>query len=132
MGLTMKNFNVLGVHWKTQFLGGGVHWKTNIEGGDCLKVGGLGQFADLWGAWQEWRGWCFWEGGWHPNAHYGDQTRGFLMDSSMIVSRQEVTFLDISNAFEKVWPKDLLYKLKQNRITGNLLSFITNFLCQRK
>ena len=23
MGLTMKNFNVLGVHWKTQFLGGG-------------------------------------------------------------------------------------------------------------
>ena len=28
MGLMIKNFNVMGVHWKIQFLGGEVHVKT--------------------------------------------------------------------------------------------------------
>ena len=28
MGLKMKNLNIMGVHWKIQFLGGS--WKTNI------------------------------------------------------------------------------------------------------
>ena len=28
----MKNFDIFGVHWKIQFLGGGVH-KKKIEGG---------------------------------------------------------------------------------------------------
>ena len=37
-------------------------------------------------------------------------------------------FLDISKAFDKVWHKDLLFKLKQNSISGNLLNVITNFL----
>ena len=37
--------------------------KTNIDGvGDCLTRGGLAQFADLKGAWQERRGGVF-EGG---------------------------------------------------------------------
>ena len=35
MGLRIKNFNILGVHWKIRLLGRGV-W-----------TGGLGQFADL-------------------------------------------------------------------------------------
>ena len=35
------------------------------------KGGELGQFADLRGkTWQESGGWCFWGGGWCPNAHY--------------------------------------------------------------
>ena len=38
MVLRMKNFNILGVHWKIQFLEGGSR-KTNIEGGNCLKRG---------------------------------------------------------------------------------------------
>ena len=42
-------------HW------GGSSRKTDIEGG-LPKRGGLIQFADLKGAWQERRGWCFW--GW--------------------------------------------------------------------
>ena len=42
----MKNFNIFGVHQKTQVLGGGVHEKPIYRGG-CLKRGGLGQFADL-------------------------------------------------------------------------------------
>ena len=37
-------------------------------------------------------------------------------------------FLDISKAFDKVWHKGLLYKLKQNGISGNLLDTITDFL----
>ena len=66
MGLRMKNFNILGIPWKIQLLGGSSQ-KTNIEGG-LPKKGGLGQFGDLGGAWQEGGG--VFEGGWYPNAHY--------------------------------------------------------------
>ena len=41
-------------------------------------------------------------------------------------------FLDISNAFDKVWNNGLLYKLKQNRISSCLLNNITDFLSLRK
>ena len=33
-------------------------------------------------------------------------------------------FLDISKAFDKVWDEGVLYKLKCNGISGNLLEFI--------
>ena len=41
-------------------------------------------------------------------------------------------FLDISNAFNKVWHKGLIYKLKQNGVAGNLLNTLTDFLKGRK
>ena len=41
-------------------------------------------------------------------------------------------FLDISKAFDKVWFKGLIYKLKQNGISGKLLSLIIDFLSNRK
>ena len=41
-------------------------------------------------------------------------------------------FLDMSNAFDKVMHEGLLFKLKQNGISGNLLNVITDFLYQRK
>ena len=41
-------------------------------------------------------------------------------------------FLDISKAFDKVRCKGLLFKLKQNGISSNLLNVITDFLYQRK
>ena len=41
-------------------------------------------------------------------------------------------FLDISKAFDKVWHEGLLFKLKLNGISGNLLKVITDFLYQRK
>ena len=41
-------------------------------------------------------------------------------------------FLDISKVFDKVWHEGLLFKLKQNGISGNLLNVITDFLYQRK
>ena len=41
-------------------------------------------------------------------------------------------FLDISKSFDKVWQEGLLFKSKQNSISGNLLNVSTNFLYQRK
>ena len=41
-------------------------------------------------------------------------------------------FLDISKAFDKVWHEGLIYKLKQNGISGRLLSIIKDFLDSRK
>ena len=41
-------------------------------------------------------------------------------------------FLDISKAFDKVWHEGLLYKLKQNGVSGNRLNIITDFLSLRK
>ena len=41
-------------------------------------------------------------------------------------------FLDISKAFDKVWHKALLHKLKQNGIGGPLLKILTDFLESRK
>ena len=38
MGLTMKNFNNSGVHWKIRFSDGGGSRKTNIDGAECLKM----------------------------------------------------------------------------------------------
>ena len=41
-------------------------------------------------------------------------------------------FLDISKAFDKVWHKGLLHKLKQNGISGKLFDIINDFLNFRK
>ena len=44
----MKNFKIMGVHWKIWLLGGGSSQKTDIEGEIARKGGrGLGQFTDL-------------------------------------------------------------------------------------
>ena len=40
-------------------------------------------------------------------------------------------FLDISKAFDKVWHDGLIHKLKSNGISGNLLSFLENYLSNR-
>ena len=41
-------------------------------------------------------------------------------------------FCDTSKAFDKVWHKGLLFKLRQNGIKGNLLAWISNYLSSRK
>ena len=41
-------------------------------------------------------------------------------------------FLDISKAFDKVWHEGLIFKLKQNGISGKLLNLINDFLQNRK
>ena len=41
-------------------------------------------------------------------------------------------FLDISKAFDEVWREGLVFKLKQNEISGNLLIIFEHFLRNRK
>ena len=41
-------------------------------------------------------------------------------------------FLDISEAFDKVWHEGLIFELKQNRICAKLLRLIKEFLSDRK
>ena len=41
-------------------------------------------------------------------------------------------FLHISKAFDNVWHKGIIFKLKQNGITGKLLSVLSDFLKDRK
>ena len=43
-----------------------------------------------------------------------------------------VVFLDIAKAFNKVWHEGLLYKLKQNSISGDLQETLTEFLKYQK
>ena len=40
-------------------------------------------------------------------------------------------FLDISKAFDKVWHEGIIFKLRSNGISGNLLSFFGNYLSNR-
>ena len=41
-------------------------------------------------------------------------------------------FLDISKAFNKFWNEGVIFKLKQNGISGNLLELLADFLKDRK
>ena len=41
-------------------------------------------------------------------------------------------FLDITKAFDKVWREGIIFKLKQNGISGKLLSVLSDFLKDRK
>ena len=41
-------------------------------------------------------------------------------------------FLDMSKAFDKVWHEGLIFKLKQNGVSGELLSFFSSYLSNRK
>ena len=41
-------------------------------------------------------------------------------------------FLDISKAFDKIWHKDIIFKIKQNGVSGKLLSLLSEFLKDRK
>ena len=50
----------------------------------------------------------------------------------MIALEVRAVFLDISTAFDKVWHKGLLFKLKQNGIPDKILNIITDFLSFRK
>ena len=41
-------------------------------------------------------------------------------------------YLDISKAFDRVWHEGLLFKLKQNGITGSLHAWFTSYLSHRR
>ena len=52
-------------------------------------------------------------------------------DSSMSLEVRHV-FLDMSKTFDKVWHEGLLFKLKQNGISGSVLKLLSSFLNERK
>ena len=51
------------------------------------------------------------------------------LDISLVVRS---VFLDMSKAFDKVWNKGLLFKLKQNGISGKLLTLLKNYQSNRR
>ena len=48
-----------------------------------------------------------------------------------IMMRHVLFNLDISKAFDKVWHEGIIFKLKCNGISGNLLNFFENYLLNR-
>ena len=71
----------------------------------------------------------------------GDSTINQLLDLTNDIHKSfdhknslevRAVFLDISKAFDKVWHEGLIFKLKQNGISGNVLSLLQNYLSGRK
>ncbi len=50
----------------------------------------------------------------------------------MHISNTCMFLCDISKAFDRVWHKGLIFKLKENGITGNLLKWIESYLTASK
>ena len=65
----------------------------------------------------------------------GDSTINQLLayhELCLAIDQHKVVFLDISKAFDKVWHAGLLFKLKKNGITGDLLDWFSNYLDNRQ
>ena len=69
----------------------------------------------------------------------GDSTVNQLVDIYNTFSKAlddglevKAIFCDISKAFDRVWHKGLLLKLKSVGLTGPLLEWFQNYLCVRK
>ncbi len=41
-------------------------------------------------------------------------------------------FLDLTKAFDKVWHKELIFKIEKYGVNGNLLKWLTSYLTYRK
>ena len=74
MVLRIKNFNILGVHWKIRLLGGRCSRNTNAER-ELPKKGGLDSLLNSRGGLGKKEGGVFLRGGWYPNAHYTRHTQ---------------------------------------------------------
>ena len=64
-----------------------------------------------------------------------DRMFEFFIENNLISKNQSgfrAVFLDISKAFDKVWHKGFIFKLKQNGVSGKILNSITDFLSFRK
>ena len=70
---------------------------------------------------------------------HGDSTVNQLLCLSDIIFKSldkgkevRMVFLDAAKAFDKVWHKGLLYKLKQLGIEGNLFTWLSSYLSDRQ
>ncbi len=84
----------------------------------------------------------------HMNQLIYDKQSGFLPGHSTVYQLIDIynqicqsfnarqttcmVFCDISKAFDRVWHKGLIFKLKQNGINGNILDWIEDYLTSRK
>ena len=77
------------------------------------------------------------ESGFRP----GDSTTNQLIDLVNDIHRAfdstksfevRAIFLDISKAFDKVWHDGLIFKMRQNGVSGRLLKLFQNYLNNRK
>ena len=71
----------------------------------------------------------------------GDSTTNQLIDLIDTIHKSfdatptlevRAVFMDISKAFDKVWHSGLIFKLKQNGVSGSLLKLFENYLSNRK
>ena len=71
----------------------------------------------------------------------GDSTRNQLLDLVDTIHQSfdahdplevRAVFMDISKAFDKVWHEGLLFKLKENGVSGSLLRLFDSYLNNRK
>ena len=71
----------------------------------------------------------------------GDSTTNQLLELVNVIQKSFDTrnslevrsiFLDISKAFDKVWHRGLIFKLRQNGVDGPLITFFENYLSNRK
>ena len=76
-----------------------------------------------------------------PGFRPGDSTTNQLIDfvdeihqafDSTKSLEVRAVFLDISKAFDKVWHDGLIFKMRQNGISGKLLKLLQNYLSNRK
>ena len=59
-------------------------------------------------------------------------TNQLLSIAHQIYVQIRSVFLDMSKTFDKVWRKDLIFKFRQNSMSGTILSTLTDFLKLRK
>ena len=50
----------------------------------------------------------------------------------MKAKKSRVVFLDISKAFDKMWHKGFIFKLRSIGISGNLIEWFIDYLANRK
>ena len=72
--------------------------------------------------------------GGHPSQIYFSTDRHYRHICQAIDNNQYacMVFLDVSKAFDRVWHKGLIFKLRQYGIDGDLLTWITDYLDDRK
>ena len=61
-----------------------------------------------------------------------EHTSNRIPRTTDVITLLRAVFLDISKAFDKVWHDGLLFKLKQNGVSGSLLKFFESYLSNRK
>ena len=116
MGLRLKNFDIMGVHWKIWFLGEALH-ENQYTGGGCFKRG-LGLFADLRKGLEKKRGMVFLRGG-----------RGLIPQCTLWVQYYRVALLlwyggKSDATLSEVTPKEVTKPFPNSRsITKEVLQF---------